>query len=207
MTEALLVSNAVLWLLVVALALVVLALARQIGVLHERIAPVGALAANRGPAVGDPAPRLVVPSLAETAVAVGEPDMLERRTLLFFLSPSCPVCKTLLPTLRRVAREASPPVRLLFASDGDPVEHRAFAREHELPAADYLLSTELGLALAVAKLPYAVLLDAGGVVRAQGIVNTREHVESLFEADRLGTGSIQDYLERESRDFETRAAS
>ncbi len=39
MTDPLLVSNALLWVLVVGLALVVLALARQIGVLHERIAP------------------------------------------------------------------------------------------------------------------------------------------------------------------------
>ena len=38
MTEALLVSNIVLWVLVVVLALIVLALARQVGILHERVA-------------------------------------------------------------------------------------------------------------------------------------------------------------------------
>jgi len=206
-TEALLVSNALLWLLVIGLALVVMALARQIGVLHERIAPVGALATARGPAVGEPMPELTVPSLAETAVSVGGADPLGRRTLLFFLSPTCPVCKTLLPTLRRVATEESPPVRLLFASDGDAADHRAFAHEHDLPATDYVLSTELGMRLEVAKLPYAVLIDADGELRAKGIVNTREHVESLFEADRLGAGSIQDYLEREPHEFETRATS
>ena len=40
---ALVVSNVVLWLLVLGLSIVVLALVRQLGVLHERIAPVGAL--------------------------------------------------------------------------------------------------------------------------------------------------------------------
>lgn len=205
--EALLVSNLLLWLLVVVLALVVLALARQVGVLHERIAPAGALATAAGPEVGEPAPELTVPSLAETAVSVGGADPLARRTLLFFLSPTCPVCKTLLPTLRRVASEESPPVRLLFASDGDAAEHRVFARAHDLPAPDYVLSTELGMRLAVAKLPYAVLIDERGVVRAKGIVNTREHLESLFEADRLDAGSIQDYLEREGRAFGAGAAS
>ena len=53
---ALAVSNVVLWILVLVLSAVVLALVRQLGVLHERIAPAGALMLNRGPAVGEPAP-------------------------------------------------------------------------------------------------------------------------------------------------------
>src|SRR2546426_8420546 len=55
MTQALLVSNAVLWMVVVLLGCVVAALARQIGVLHERVAPAGALMVGKGPAVGEPA--------------------------------------------------------------------------------------------------------------------------------------------------------
>jgi methylamine dehydrogenase accessory protein MauD len=47
----------------------------------------------------------------------------------------------------------------------------------------------------VAKLPYAVLIDEDGIVAAQGLVNTREHLESLFEAQRRGVASIQEYLE------------
>src|SRR5690606_38035966 len=43
MTEALVVSNIVLWVAVLALLGTVFALARQIGVLYERIAPMGAL--------------------------------------------------------------------------------------------------------------------------------------------------------------------
>ena len=39
MIEALLVANVVLWLLVLALAVTVFALARQVGLLHERISP------------------------------------------------------------------------------------------------------------------------------------------------------------------------
>ena len=35
MTEALMVSNVVLWVLVIVLALIVLALARQVGILHD----------------------------------------------------------------------------------------------------------------------------------------------------------------------------
>jgi methylamine dehydrogenase accessory protein MauD len=51
----------------------------------------------------------------------------------------------------------------------------------------------------VAKLPYAVPIDEEGIVAAQGLVNTREHLESLFEAQRHGVASIQDYLEEKAK--------
>ena len=192
MIDALLASNALLWLVIVVLAGVVAALARQIGVLHERLAPLGALATARGPEPGEPAPVLLAPALSGAAVQIGGADDAGRRTLLFFASPTCPMCKTLLPTVRRAAGEER--VRLVLASDGDPAEHAAFARAHDLDPASYVLSRELGLRYEVAKLPYAVLIDAAGIVRAKGLVNTREHVESLFEAERLGAPTIQAHL-------------
>jgi len=191
MTEALFVSNALLWILVIGLSAVVYALTRQIGLLHERIAPVGALASASGPEVGEPAPLLSLPDLHGVATQLGGAAPDGRRTLLFFLSPTCPVCETLLPTLAHLARSESPDVRLVYASDGEPAEHAVFRREHGLEDSTYLLSTELGMRYQVAKLPYAVLIDADGILRAKGIVNTREHLESLFEAERLGVASLQ----------------
>jgi hypothetical protein len=41
------------------LAVLLFALARQVGILHERVAPMGAMSSDRGPAVGDMAPVLV----------------------------------------------------------------------------------------------------------------------------------------------------
>jgi hypothetical protein len=35
-----------------------------------------------------------------------------------------------------------------------------------------------------------------GVVRAKGLVNSREQIESLLEAQELGVASLQDYLAR-----------
>jgi hypothetical protein len=49
MTEALVVSNITLWIVVLALLLAVLALARQVGILYERVAPMGALMLDHGP--------------------------------------------------------------------------------------------------------------------------------------------------------------
>ncbi|MBW2551659.1 MAG: thiol-disulfide isomerase, partial [Deltaproteobacteria bacterium] len=123
----------------------------------------------------------------------------ESRTLLFFLSPTCPVCETLLPTVERVARTEVPRVRVVLASDGLPDEHRVFVDEKRISHLPYVLSAPLGMAYGVAKLPYAVLIDEGGIVAAQGLVNTREHLESLFEAQRRGIASIQDYLEEKAK--------
>jgi methylamine dehydrogenase accessory protein MauD len=199
MMNALLVSNALLWLLVVALAGIAAALARQVGVLHERLAPFGALATPSGPKTGEAAPVLFASALSGDPVRIGGPDESGRSTLVFFASPSCPVCRTLLPTLRRAA--AGEAARIVYASDGDPAEHVAFAREHALDLASYVLSRELGLRYEVAKLPYAVLIDATGIVRAKGLVNTREHVESLFEAERLGVPTIQAHLAMTAADL------
>jgi methylamine dehydrogenase accessory protein MauD len=196
-SDALLVSNALLWVAVIALALLVLALARQVGVLHERVAPVGALAMGRGPRVGEAAPAIEAPTLAGARLALGGASADARGTLLFFLSPSCPVCKALLPALHSVIVREDPTLRLVYASDGPEPEHRAFAEAHQLDLAAYALSTELGLAHHVAKLPYAVLIDAAGVIRAQGLVSSREHLESLFEARERGVGSIQELISRE----------
>jgi methylamine dehydrogenase accessory protein MauD len=190
MIDALLVSLVLLWILTLLLAASVLALARQVGVLHERVAPVGALSPAAGPRVGEAAPEMVVTDVAGARVSVGGSS--ETSTLLFFVSPTCPVCKSLLPTVERVAGDEG--ARLVLASDGPSEEHAAFVREHDLGRFPYVLSTQLGLAWQVARLPYAALIDPQGVVRAKGLVNNREHLESLFEAERRGVASLQEFL-------------
>jgi methylamine dehydrogenase accessory protein MauD len=194
MTDPLLVSNALLWVLVVGLALVVLALARQIGVLHERIAPAGALSLSGGLKAGETVPPLALPSLAHGNLTLDEFARREHGVLLFFLSPTCPVCKSLLPVVQRIARE-EPWLELLLASDGgEQREHRNYVNEHGLDHLPYVLSQELGLTFQVSKLPYAVLVDEAGILVAQGLVNSREHIESLLEARRLGVESINQYM-------------
>jgi methylamine dehydrogenase accessory protein MauD len=196
MMDALIISNGILWLIVVGLALTVLALTRQIGLLHERISPIGALSPQAKVKVGDPAPEMALIDLHHRPLQIGGTSKDESRTLLFFLSPTCPVCDTLLPTVERVARTEVPGVRVILASDGAPEEHRAFVAAKRISHLPYVLSAPLGMSYGVAKLPYAVLIDKDGVVAAQGLVNTREHLESLFEAQRRGVASIQEYLRK-----------
>jgi methylamine dehydrogenase accessory protein MauD len=194
MIEVLVVSNVVLWLAVVALLVVVFALARQIGVLYERVSPMGALMMDTGPPIGAAAPVLALTDLAGRPVNLGAPT--PRSTLVFFLSPTCPVCKKLLPALKSAASRERRWLSVVLASDGDADEHQRFAQRAGLTDFPYVLSRELGVTYHVSKLPYAVVLDERGVVRAKGLVNSREQLESLFTAKELGVASIQDFVAR-----------
>ena len=124
--DALIISNFLLWGVLLCLVLVILALSRQIGVLYERVAPMGALTMDRGPAVGEAAPRFDINDLLGRPVAVGGGG--GQSQLLFFLSPSCPVCK-LLPILKSVAGTEHAWLRIVLASDGEMPEHLAFYRQ------------------------------------------------------------------------------
>ncbi|MBS0374159.1 MAG: methylamine dehydrogenase accessory protein MauD [Proteobacteria bacterium] len=197
--SALAVSNALLWVAVAALSLVVLALARQLGVLHERITPVGALMLAKGLKVGELAPEVAVADLDGRALSVGGARSDGRSLLVMFVSPTCPVCKALLPVLKSSRRSEQGWAEIVLASDGDLAEQRAFVREQGLESFPYVVSAPLGISYQVSRLPFAVLVDADGVLRARGIINSREHLESLFEAKRLGVASLQDYLEERAK--------
>lgn len=191
MISALVISNIISWVVVIAMAVVVFALARQIGVLHERIKPVGALSLGEAIKAGDIAPQFDLDSISGDTVSVG--GIKEQSTLLFFLSSTCPVCKTLLPVLKDIQKQEQATLRLIFASDGPVSEHFSFVTEHELGAFPYVLSLELGMAYQISKLPYGVLINPQGKVAAHGLINNREHLESLLEAEALGVGTIQEY--------------
>jgi len=188
----LIVSNVLLWCLLLALVFVVLGLIRQIGVLHGRLAPAGALMVDKGVAVGEPAPQVTASGRDGRAVNFGYPG--DRAQLLFFLSPTCPICKSLLPALKSIAREQASRLNVVYISDGDPDAQQTLIAEHQLESATYIVSPEVGMTFQIGKLPYAVLIDQNGTLRAKGLVNSREHLDSLFETEHLGKASLQQYL-------------
>jgi hypothetical protein len=87
-------SYIVLWIAVVLLALTVVALVRQIGVLHTRIAPMGAHFGGEGPTPGSFAP-------GAERFDYGS----ARLTLLAFTAATCEVCRRLRPSLGALARQ------------------------------------------------------------------------------------------------------
>ena len=195
MTGFVFASQILLWIAVAVLAVLVAALARQVGVLHERIAPAGALTLHQKVNVGDTAPEMTLETLDGTQVVIGGKRQ-RRGQLIFFLSPDCPVCKTLLPVVRSARGAERGWLDVVLASDGDAAAHRRLVMAEGLAGFDYVLSEDLGRKLGVSKLPYAVLIDEEGRVASLGLVNNREHLESLFEAKERRVASIQEYLAR-----------
>ena len=189
---SLMISNVLLWVLMLGVIVALWALARQVGILYERVAPMGALITDAGPKLGDAAPKFEVPALNGARIQIG--GERPKSQLVFFLSPTCPICKKLLPVLKSSASAERDWLDVVLASDGEATQHLAFYGEARLNEFPYVLSPDLGMTYRVSRLPYAVLMDERGIIRAKGMINTREHLESLFNAKELGVGSVQEYL-------------
>ncbi|HEY7775129.1 MAG TPA: hypothetical protein VIC02_01200, partial [Kineobactrum sp.] len=58
------------------------------------------------------------------------------------------------------------------------------------------VSELVGKTYGVSKLPYGVLIDEHGVIASMGIINSREHLDSLFEAKEHKVASIQEYMSK-----------
>jgi len=195
MPDALVISNIILWIFVVALSLLVLALTRQLGILHERVAPAGALMPTTGPKVGELTERLALKDIHDAALDIGGTNDSGLSTFILFISPTCPVCKSLVPTAKSLVKSESQRMQLIFASDGDAIEqHQRYAQDLDLADYHYVLSEALGRTFEVSKLPFAVLIGADGILKSKGLVNTREHMESLIESMDSGVVTVQEYI-------------
>lgn len=199
MVEALVISNIVLWVIVVVLALLVFALTRQVGILHERVAPAGALQPTNGPKVGELTSAMELRSVDGTDVSIGGEDKSGLASFVLFISPTCPVCKSLVPTAQSLINSEKGRMRLVFASDGAETEadlqrHRDYVSELKISAYPYIISQALGMHYQVSKLPFALLIAADGTLKSKGLVNTREHMESLIESMDSGIGTVQEFV-------------
>ena len=189
-------STIFLWLGFFTLLGVNLILMRQIGILYERVAPAGALSTASRLNVGMSPPAHKIVSLSGQNIQIPNKEHLDHTggTFVLFSSPDCPVCKKITPIVMSVLHRHIK-IDLVIASAGGNLEkHVAYIKNNKLTRETYVVSDELPLSWGISKLPYGVLLNARGEIAAFGLINTREHVESLFEAYRLNVPSLQAFL-------------
>lgn len=199
MTGTWLISYLALWLVVMLLLFALFVLARQIGLLHRRIGPLGARMTNAGPAVGERVPALHAVDLQGRPVELGYTR--GKQTLVVFVSATCTSCTELAPAIRSIWKsERATHDVVLVSLGGDETTNRAFVARHKLSDIPYVVSSDLGLAYQVLTTPYGLLIDQQGILRAKGIVNHLEHLESLLNAAQLGHPSVESFYRAQHGD-------
>lgn len=190
MLTVLIVSQIFSWVVILGLGLALLALARQVGVLHVRVAPAGALVTGKGPMVGEAAPAMEATTLDGAVLVIGKAP--GRKQLLLFVSPHCPLCKDLVPIAKNFARTEK--LDIVFVGDDQESEQRAMIARLQMEGLPFVNSSIVGRAYHVDRLPHAVLIGEDGKLLSKGLVNSREHLESLITAHEMGVVSVQDYI-------------
>jgi hypothetical protein len=142
------------WVLVVMLCVVVVALARQVGTLHLRLGPRGALEIDtEGPALGEAPPAMTASDHHDRRVMLGGPG---DPRLIVFSSATCTVCREIAPAIPAAAAAGGLVPMVLH----DPEAERAY----DVPGT-----------------PFVLVMDETGVVRAKGTVNNLEQLEGLVD--------------------------
>jgi hypothetical protein len=145
----------------VALAVVVLALAREVGMLRLAVSPRGALeVAHEGPEVGAISPLLDAFGADITSGQIG---------LAVFTSEGCGLCRALAPTVALFGMHAA-------------VVLRTF---------DEVADAEAWAAADVPGSPFAVALGADGTVLAKGTFNTGAQLETVLAAAERRRGAVR----------------
>lgn len=188
-----LISYLSLWLLVVLLLLAVLVLARQVGMLHARLGPTGARMVNAGPEIGELAPQITALDLSGHDFTLG--SARGKPTLMLFFTTSCSTCASLTPAIKALWKSEHDKLEIalvsMYSSDD---ETRQFVAQHKLTRISCTTSPEVSLEYRISSPPYGLLIDEERVVRAKGIVNNSEHLESLLNVIQLGHTSMEDWL-------------
>ena len=193
MSTLMIASQVGLWIVVAFLLLVVFALTRQVGLLHKRITPLGARMTSEGPGIGEAAPAIDALDLDGQAVSLA--SARGKSTLLVFVSAACESCADLMPSLRSLRRSERRHLEIVLLSVyGDEATNAEYARTHKLEDIPLVRSQEHAETYGVTVPPYAVLVGPDGLVKAKGLVNHLEHLESLLTAARLGLPSIDSYM-------------
>jgi methylamine dehydrogenase accessory protein MauD len=199
------VSYVVLWGVVLLLVGLILALARLVGQLMSRRFPgAGARVIDPGPDIG-----ATVESWEGTDPA-GDPVSLRfpraRDLFLLYVAPHCTACARLLPSARHFFKEIAPAADAVWVmtQGAKPEALRAYAREKGIEAYPGLAEEALPPGWRVGGAPFGLWVGADGKVKAKGMVDRREHLESLRQAVEVGHPSFQSYVTAQAEEEEQR---
>jgi len=177
-----------LWAVTVLLAVVVvvdsvaiMALARQVGVLHLRLKPLSGTAVRYGPTIGEP---ILLDRLAELITPGIE------RAVIAFVAPHCGTCAALLPVFRVMAAQLPDTERLVFAGDVDEADLSAYLAGFHITLPVYADANALR-GNNVPGTPFVAVVDSERNVLSAGAVHNVEQIEFLLDQGRYEHQSHQ----------------
>jgi methylamine dehydrogenase accessory protein MauD len=98
----------------------------------------------------------------------------------------------LIPIAKNFARTEK--LDIVFVGDDAAEEQRAMIARLDMANLPFVNGSVVGRTFHVDRLPHAVLIGDSGTLLSKGLVNSREHLESLVTAHEMGVVSVQDYL-------------
>lgn len=205
MLTVLIVSNIVLWLLVLCLAFLLLGALRAHSLLRWQLEEFEATTPNRvgrtGLKPGKPAPAFTLPKVGGGEASLR--DFAGRPLLLVFVQAGCGPCHAIAPELNKLARQNA--MQVVVVNNAEPAIALKWAEnvKAEFPV---LVQEKwrVSKSFEVYATPFAFLIDAGGVVRSAGIAGSQQHLGYVLsgagrrasddhppEPGRTGTGSVK----------------
>lgn len=174
----------------IVLAVVMLGVIRELGVVLVRIGPAYARPVPSGPKLEDVIEPFAVADINGLTYQV-RPTKFEYR-LLLFVSPGCPGCTALIPGIKTLAKDYADRTKVFAISSGErtpqDLDYARAVYPHVVYTCDPTLHEEFG----VDGTPYAFLLDSDNMVVSKGIVNHLGHLESLFTLEAYQFNSKRD---------------
>lgn len=175
MTGWWLASYLVLWGLVLSALVVMLVVLRQLGLIYLRTRQ-GGLLLDEGPVIG-----AVITPFSEIQMdgqPVSFPSTSRALTFLLFTSPHCAICKDVARGVAAARRHRD--AAFFVLSEGDAIEN-AELRELVGGSGGFVASLHRQRLLGIQTIPYGIVTDRKGVVRAKGIVNSLDDLESILD--------------------------
>lgn len=179
--ELLVASQVALWVVVLLQLILLLGLAREMGVIRVRLGPQGALMSDVGLEIGDPAPDFETLEIPSNRTVPFRAEGV-RQTLLVFVSPDCTPCKHLLKSMDPVWEGWQRTTRVTVVCEGNDAQVRGVFGKLGLRMSMFTDPlSKIRELYGQPPTPFAYLIGSDGTVLLKGIVNERDDVERLIE--------------------------
>lgn len=159
------------------LAVIVVSLVRQFGIIALRLNPSAGMDTEEGPGPGSELPAQSVSLLGGgTFQFAGE---RAQPLITVFLSPDCTICNAVADHVVTLMSDYANELDLLVVVHATPRVAREYVRDHRFESLPVALKQNFPSNHGISTTPFALAITAEGTVAGRGVPNALEHLEEL----------------------------